>query len=187
MVLFPAACRSSTFVCTGQTRACSRCVVVYLWSWFNEAFCDCPFGYSRGVFFHLHSVFFRHVFLQPEPTLDLYETNKNDSTSDTYVWYVCTSIHTLHHAYPRYYDTTTLQQCCCMYSGYTRRFSILLLCVCTYQVHILSYILCNSSSSSSSSSPTAAINSFVCCCLLCVIYGSIYSSVLLLLDLKCIQ
>ena len=27
---------------------------------------------SRGVFFCLYSVFFRHVFLQPEPTLDSY-------------------------------------------------------------------------------------------------------------------
>ena len=30
---------------------------------------------SRRIF-HLYSVFFRHVFLQPEPTLDLYEINE---------------------------------------------------------------------------------------------------------------
>ena len=45
-------------------------------------------------FISLYSVFFRDVFLnQGQPCLDLYETNKNESTSYTYVWYVCTSLY----------------------------------------------------------------------------------------------
>ena len=76
-------------------------------SCFNETFCSDPFRYSRCAFFPMYSLSFRLVFLQPEPSLDWYETTKNDSTSDVYVWYVCTSI------YWNY--TTTLQQCCCMW------------------------------------------------------------------------
>ena len=69
LVLLPAACcRSRTFVCAGQeTLACSRCVVVYLWSYFNETFCNCPFGYGRGVFFSSIFSFFRHVLLRSQP------------------------------------------------------------------------------------------------------------------------
>ena len=40
---------------------------------------------SRGVFFCLYSVFFRHVFLQPEPTLDSYVWKKHKRQ---HVWYV---------------------------------------------------------------------------------------------------
>ena len=60
------------YVCLHRTeiRVCPGFVVVYLWSCFNEAFCNCPYGYSRGICFHLSVFsFFRHVFLEPEPTL----------------------------------------------------------------------------------------------------------------------
>ena len=49
-------------------------------------FASSPWNIFAAYFFNLgYSVFFRYFILQPEPTLDLYETNKNDSTSDTYV------------------------------------------------------------------------------------------------------
>ena len=56
MLLPAACCRSNTFVCTGQRLGCSGCIVMYLWSCFKEALCNCPFGYIRGISFHL-SVF----------------------------------------------------------------------------------------------------------------------------------
>ena len=71
-----------------ETRACSRCVVVYRYPrfFFNEAFCKFPFGFSRGVFFHLQGIqFFLSILFFNQLTLDLCETNKNDSTSDIYV------------------------------------------------------------------------------------------------------
>ena len=65
--------RSSTFVCPGQRLVRAR---VVLWSTPGPASMKHfaifpPDTYSRGAFFHLgYSFFFRHVFLQPEPTLD---------------------------------------------------------------------------------------------------------------------
>ena len=43
------------------------CARVVLWSCFiNEAFCNCPLGYSRGIFFHLLR-FFRACFSWTNP------------------------------------------------------------------------------------------------------------------------
>ena len=50
---------------------------------------------SRGVFFYLCYVFFRHVFLQPELTLN-YIWNKQKRQHVWYVWYVYTSIYALY-------------------------------------------------------------------------------------------
>ena len=148
MLLFPAACgRSSTFVCTGQSLVRAR---VVLWctsglvSMKHFAIVSLRIYCIRGVFFHLFSVFFRHVFLQPEPTLDLYVWNKNDSTSDN-VLDTCAHPYLYSTAVRIYYDTTTLlQQCYCMYSGYTSRDSVYYCCACarTRYIYILSYILC---------------------------------------------
>ena len=110
---FPAACgSSSTFVCTGQRLACvvALCcgvpLVLHQWSILPLSLrIHC---WSRGVFFHLYSVFFRHVFLRPGPTLELYVWNKqNDSTSDTYVCYVCTSIFILYCTHTLWYTYIT--------------------------------------------------------------------------------
>ena len=77
MPLFPAAYgRSSTIVCTDIVQRLVRARVV-LWCTSDLAsvkhfeIVSLRIYCSRGVFFHLYSVFFRYVFLQPEPTLDL--------------------------------------------------------------------------------------------------------------------
>ena len=85
LVLLPTACcRSSTFICTGQRLVRARVVVVCLWSYLKEALCNCPFGIVVAFFSSIF-IFFKACFVQPKPTLGLYETNENDSTSDTYV------------------------------------------------------------------------------------------------------
>ena len=57
--------------------------------------------------------------------------------------------------------------------------------VCTYQVHSISYIATTNSNGSINSSATAS--SRVGCCLPCAICIRIYSGVLLLLGLNCVQ
>ena len=63
-----------------DSRSCSRCVVMYLWSCFNEAFCDCPFGYTAVVaaYFSIYIQFFSGMFFcnQSQPWICTYETNK---------------------------------------------------------------------------------------------------------------
>ena len=68
-------CRSinSTFVCTGQRLVRARVVLSSAPGLASiKHFAIFPSDtYSRGVLFHLgYSFSFRHVFLQPEPTLD---------------------------------------------------------------------------------------------------------------------
>ena len=89
MLLFPAPCgRRSTIVCTGHRLVRAR---VVLWctsdlaSIKHFASVSLRIYCGSGVFFHLYSVFFRHVFLQPEPTLGLYVRNKQKRQ---HVWYV---------------------------------------------------------------------------------------------------
>ena len=175
------------YVCLHRTEtpACLRCVVVYSRSCFNEAFCYFPFGYIRGVFVHLgYSVASGMLFFnQSQPWICMKQTK----TTARLIRVI--RVHTP--IYSRiYYDTTKLQRCCCMQWVHKYRFSILL-CVCTYACARTRYTLYHTSTyfvttnSNSSSSATAA--SCVCCCLPYAIYSSIDSSVLLLLDLNCIQ
>ena len=113
--LVAACCRISAFVCTGQRLVRAR---VALWSTPGlasmkhlEAFGNFPFGYSRDVFFHLlvHRLFsfFQAFFLQPELTLDLYETKKTTAR-------LIRTCHACAHTYIHYVyiscDTTTIQQ-----------------------------------------------------------------------------
>ena len=117
---------------------------------------------------------FRHFFPLPELSLDLYETNTNDSTSDTYIWYVCPSIF--------WYDTTTLPQCCCMEWAHKVQ-RLRYYCAWARTRYILYRLL--------QKTPTAVVRataaSFVTCCLLYAIDAIIDGDGLLLLDVNCIQ
>ena len=140
----------------------------YLWSCFNETFLNCPFGYSRGVFCQ-STFFFGHVFLQPEQTLDLCETNQNDSTSDT-----CDTC-----AQPYIYSTYILSGMIQLqhYSSFLHVVGTLVeiqhTAVC---VHVpgTNFIPTYFATTNHNSSSSATAASFVCC-LLYAIYGSIHS------------
>ena len=118
-----------------ETRACSRCVVVYVWSCFNEAFCDCLRSdillYSQRIFSSIFS-FFQACFssTRANPRFVRMKQTKTTArlirTCDT-----CAHPYLYSTAVRTYYDTTTLLlQCCCMYSGYTSRYSVYYCCAC---------------------------------------------------------
>ena len=174
------------------------------------------YEYNRGVFFHLGYILFSGMFFfnlsQPwilwrKQTLFLpirrrnknkkqkSETNKNDSsTSNTYVWYVCIYIFMYTLTYTSWSNYNNTQCCCMQWVHKKKRFSILYCCVrvhtrlCMYPVQKKKYHTCFSTTNSSISSiNSATAASFVCCCLPYVVYSSIDSSVLVLLNLNCIR
>ena len=105
-----------------ETRLRSGWVVVYLWSCFNEAICNCPFGYNRGIFcIYLYPVFFMHGFLDPEPTrARFFETNQTRArlirTCDTCAHpYTC-----IYHIYSQYKQGLDKMRC---NSGLSNSFS----------------------------------------------------------------
>ena len=146
MLLFPAACcRSRTFVCTGQRLVRAR---VVLWCTSGlismKHFATVPSDMVAVYFFHLYSVFSGMFFFGANPG---FVSNKKKRQHVWYVWYVCTSVYILYVYITRHDATKILQQCTAVLlhvvgTQVDKRFSILL-CVCTYQVHIKSYILCN--------------------------------------------
>ena len=161
-------CRRSTFVCTGQRLVHAR---VVLWStpglasMKHFAVFSSDTTYSRGVFFHLgYSFFFRHVSLQPEPTLDFMKQTKFilpirrriknkkqkpkqknataarlirtcDTCAHTYILYVYIMIQLQH------YSSVELHV-----MGTQVEIQYTAVCVCTYacaRTRYILYILCN--------------------------------------------
>ena len=191
MLLFPAACgRFCAIVCTGRRLVRARVVVWCtsdLASMKHFAIISLRIYCSRGVFFHLYSVFFRHVFNQSQPWICAYETNENDCTFGTSVWYVCTSIFILYCTsipgimLQHYYSSVAA---CTVGTQVDIPYTAVRVHVPGTYIFYRTYFATIMSSSSSSSS---AIVASVVCCLPYAIYGSIDSSVLLLLDLNCIQ
>ena len=174
-----------------ETRACSRCLLVYPRSCFNESFCNFPIGYtkSRRFFspsrlctrYRLFRFFFPGIlfFNQSHPWICMYETSNINSTSDTYL--VCVIrvyiYKNILHVYIMIKLLIQHYSSVAAYSGYTKciktELQYVYCCrmhvrVCTYR-YILYHSYFATTNSSSSGSATAA--SCVCCCLPYAILG----------------
>ena len=95
LLLCAASCRSGTFIWAGQRLVCAR---VVLWCTSGYAlmkhFAIVPTDRVAAFFLSICVAFFSGTFFlnQSQPWLDFQESNINESTPDTYVWYVCTSV-----------------------------------------------------------------------------------------------
>ena len=175
LLLTAACCRNSTFVCTGQRLVHAP---VVLWSTGTSGLAsmkhfasfpsDIVATYFSSRVFSFYQIFYSSTRANPG---FVWNQQKRQ-----HVWHIrVIRVHVLEvHIYPMYilwynYNITakllhvvgTLVEI--QYTAVRMH-----VCVCTYQVHIISSILCNNSNSNISSSATAA--SWVCCCLACSIY-----------------
>ena len=153
MLLFPAACcRCRTCHCTGQTRACSRCVVVYLWSCFNEAFCKIvPSDIVVAYFFiYLYVFSFFQACFSSTRVNPGWICIKQTKTRARLIRTCDTCAHT--YSYKLYVYIMIQQHCAVLLHvvGTHELFSIILLCACARTLmHVpctyntILYILCN--------------------------------------------